>query len=306
MGRHWACILALVVLVVRPVPAAAQTRASVNGGVQGLADRAASGDWDTFTSRLTVRRAWVAADEATAASSVSLPGPVVDEYLWERQKVAHGWRTRVTLVSETGPVVQTRMGETSLPVGGGIVRMEDAEDGTPPRFFTRSGVEVVPPAPDARSRFLPAGVAPAVDPDLVARATGMAVPRPVVGREWIRTLVIPGHERLQRLRQLERAYGRRTGWVRGYGRYVKTTGERAIELLVDEQDGVPVEVNVSEGGSLRSQTTYGYERAPSGSLVRRAVRIERVLPDEAGGGVRRALTEMTYSDVQLLARGGAR
>lgn len=297
-------------------PAAAQTRAATDESVQRLADIAASGTWDRFSSRMVVRRQWVGTNGVPTG-----PSPLVDEYLYEREKTPQGWRTRISVVGATPIKVRTPAGEVNLPADRGIARMEDAEDGTPPRFFTRAGTEVLPPSAGARVRFMPPGVAAAggpvaaavggtglaapdgLDPTAVAQATAVSGGRSGTGREWVQGVVLPGSERTARLARLTRPFGRRQGWVRGYGQYVRQTGLRSLELLVDEQDGVPVEANVADNGQLQSHTTFAYERAATGALLRRGVRLEQRASDVRVAADARAITEITYAQVQL-TKGG--
>jgi hypothetical protein len=303
------------------VPAAAQTRAATDESVQRLADIAASGAWNRFSSRMMVRRQWVGTNGLPTG-----PSPVVDEYLYEREKTTQGWRTRVSVVGATPVTVRTPGGEATLPADRGIARMEDAEDGTPPRFFTRAGTEVLPPAAGARMRFMsPGGLAAGgfsavgaggrggpggpgdlslagpdgLDPAVVSQATAVNGLRPGVGREWVNAIVLPGGERTARLARLTRPFGRRQGWVRGYGQYVRQAGLRSLELLVDEQDGVPVEANVADNGRLQSHAMFAYERAATGALIRRGVRLEQRAGDVRVAADARAVTEITYAQVQL-------
>lgn len=304
---------------------AGQTRAAVDAGPQVLAQRVSAGTWDTFSTRITVRREWLSARPVVNGQAVSTPAgvlvptlaPLVDEYVWERRKTATGWRSRMTIVSETAPVVQGRLGSVTLPGDRGIAWMEDAEDGSLPRFFAKNGSELVLPSGDARERLMPAAAAAAasaasaaasgLDADMVGRVTGAAMVRPTPGREWVRSFVLLPEERQRRMTQVSRRFGQRAGWVRGYGQYIRAVGTQSIEWLVDEQDGVPVEVNVTEAGQLRLQTRLTYERAASGALLRRGVRVERALPAVDGSTAdERAVTDITYSDVRLLTTGGGR
>ncbi|MGE3512430.1 MAG: hypothetical protein AB7N65_26495 [Vicinamibacterales bacterium] len=274
--------------------------AGLAGGTETgqLAQRVESGDWDTFSARVAVRRAWVADD-----GGIPLMPATLDEYVYERTKTARGWRTRIQVVSGTRPTVRTPQGDVLLDDDMGVGRIEEEEDGSGPRFFTRAGVEIVPPTPERWTSVVgpPAGL----DPELVARATAVRGMRGPTGRDWVRAFVlVPGEARARR-EAMARQFGRRSGTVRGLDRYVRAEGEQTQEWLIDDRDGVPVEANVTERGVLRSHVVFAYARTASGALVRQRLRVERAL-----GGVGRermagrAITEVTYSHVQLSSKGG--
>lgn len=306
-------------------PSAAQVPPAIDEGAQVLAQRAAAGTWDTFTARVTIRRQWV----SDAGTPVGPPAPE-HEYLWERELTARGWANRMTVVDRSGPVVRTRQGDQALSAASiaekAIARMEDREDGSAPRFFNRAGVELRPswrPTSSNAPRGGDAAVAGpggeaaiggrggesaigGIDAALLAPAAGSG-PRPSSGREWVQGFVMPPGRSSTRLQSVTKGYGRRAGWVRGYGQYVRDDGRRRLELLVDEQDGVPMEANVVEDGALRSHTTFRYERSISGALVRRGVRVEVATPPSSTSGPvpgARVVTDVTYSQVRLLTKGG--
>lgn len=293
---------------------------------QALAAEVAAGTWDRFTARVRVRREWVSAEAAVGgaapvrADGGSVPAAQTSEYVLERRKTTSGWKTLVTVVSDTQPTVQTRSGPAALTPALAIARIEDDEDGSAPRFFDSRGTEVLP-ASSSLFRRLAAGAAssanrrppggspvaeiagPAsLDVALVEQAMSMTAPRQAEGREWVRSLVLTPNRAASRRQVVQRALGRRAGWVRGYGRYMRQAGDRQVEVLLDERDGVPVETNVVEGGQLRSHTTYRYERAASGALVRRGARVERAVPptpDRQASAASRVVTDISFSQVRL-------
>lgn len=290
----------VVVLAVGVGVAVAAQGPGVAGGIEGgrLAQRVESGDWDTFSARVAVRRAWLAEDGVS-----SLMPATLDEYVYERTKTARGWRTRIQVVSGARPTVRTPQGEMSLNDDMGVGRIEEEEDGSAPRFFTRAGVEIVPPTPERWTSVV--GAPAGLDPELVARATAVRGVRGPTGRDWVRAFVLLPGEARGRREAMARQFGRRSGTVRGYGRYVRAEGERTQEWLIDDREGVPVEANVSERGMLRSHATFAYARTASGALVRQRLRVERAL--EGLGRERmagRRMTEVTYSQVQLSSKGG--
>jgi hypothetical protein len=91
--------------------------------------------------------------------------------------------------------------------------------------------------------------------------------------------------------------------VRGLSRYLRQQGEGEREVLVDEQTGVPIESNLIVNGDLVAHSTFAYERAASGVMVRRGMRSERVI---SGGDGNRMVTEVSFSDIAVEQRGGRR
>jgi hypothetical protein len=121
--------------------------------------------------------------------------------------------------------------------------------------------------------------------------------------EWIDAFIMPPAKRVQRLNAFERQFGQARESVRGLRRHLRRQGDGEREVLVDEEVGVPVEANLVEGGELVAHSTFAYERAASGALVRRGVRTERVLPGSHGA---RLVTDVRFSDVAVEQRGGRR
>lgn len=299
-------------------------------GPQVLAERVAADAWDRFTTRVTVRRQWVtaagqpldargssgAAAERTADASSGGGSAETSEYLLERRKVGRGWTTRITVVPGAKPIVRTRLGTASLTEPPTIARIEESEDGSAPRFFDSTGTEVLPRTSSAWRRLVGEAAArtdTGLDAELVEQATAMGAPRRAEGREWVRSFVLTPNRAATRRQAAQRALGRRAGWIRGYGQYLRQTGGKQVEVLLDEQNGVPMEANVVEGGRLRSHTTYRYERAASGALLKRGVRIEHAPPPTSGteaSSTAHMVTDITYSQIRLdvagldQARGG--
>jgi hypothetical protein len=317
LGLRSCAVMFLVALT--GVVADGQAASAAGEGAQ-LAERLRSGAWDRFSVRMVVRREWVRGEGGPAGYR-----PVSDEYLYKREKTAGGWTTRVEVVNSSAATVRTRQGDSVLANALGIAAMEDDEDGTAPRFFNRAGVEIVPPSLARRQQLtagtplglavgvpggLAAGVPSGIDAELLESADAWrGIRKRATGREWVKAFVMAAGEGRVRLEQTTREFGRRSGWVRGYGRYLKATGDRSVELLMDEDNGVPIETNVVEGGALRSHTTFAYERATTGALLRRGVRIERAAstaeassgPAAVRGG--RRVTDIRYHDVQVTAKG---
>ena len=276
--------------------------------VQQLADRASTGAWDTFTSQVTVKRQRVGANGQPTG-----PAATVEEYEWQRAKTRTGWKTTMTVLKSATPSVRGRTGVVALTDLPSVTRIEDAEDGTAPRFFSRTGLAIAMPSMAQQRRYT--GLAsPGIEPALLSQAEGRGRGlRPVQGPEWVEAFVMSPSTRQSRLRAFDRQFGRRSGAVRGLTRYLRddVDGRRegltreviVREVLVDDQSGVPVEANVVRGGELVSHSTFAYERAVSGAMVRRGVRIERAASSEPGAAGSRLVTEVGYSNVRLDLKG---
>ena len=266
--------------------------------IQAAVDRAALGTWDRFSARVSIRSQVV-----DAAGNAAGPAAPDQEFIWERSTSGRGWHTTLTLTGASRPKVQSRAGSVALSEPPTVVRIEDDEDGTSPRFYTKAGVQIASPSSARLARL---GVSSVTDFPGIAHG-GAASPAGSNQFQWIQSFVLSPTTKSARVASLERAFGRRVGTVRGLAQYLRDDAGGRHELLVDEVSGAPVEANWTEGGKLVSQTHFSYERAVSGALVRRAVRVERALPESAGSSSssgRRLITELTYSNVRLDQKGG--
>lgn len=292
---------------------------------QQLVDRAAADSWDTFTARVVVRRQLIGAGGQLVGPRMATDAR--EEFIWQRMKTSTGWKTTMTLVDGVPRTVRSLRGDVPLPVAPTVSRIEDAEDGTGPRLFDRAGVRLSGPSDALRARVGMSATGaveqavPGVGPGLAASATQAGTDVPLAeGRGWVRALIMSPADQPVRLRSMEQKFGRRVGLVRGLGRYVRdrVDPERGVvvhEALVDEQGGVPIEVNVMEGGALVSHSLFAYERAVTGAMVRRGVRIERLLSGSStredgalgralGASGARIVSEVSYSDIRLEQKGG--
>ncbi len=296
----------VAVLVSREV--SGQSSQVIPQTVQELAERAASGAWDTFTAQVTVRRQLVRADGQAAGLAAT-----VEDFIWRRAKTGAGWKTTMTVVEGQRPGVRVRTGLVTVPTTPTVARVEDQEDGSPLRFFNRDGVEIAMPPASLRDRFRRPD-APGLDPALVEQVmSGPPGPRPARGQAWIGALVMSAATRTDRLRAFDRRFGRRAGTVRGLSQYVHEEGSGRREVLVDDQNGVPVEASLVQGGALVSRSAFAYEQAPSGAIVRRGVRLERALSMRAAtaampgmfrDAAQRVVIEVSYSNIRLDQKGG--
>jgi len=288
--RLRAVVVVCVTLV--PVVASGQSTRVNPQSAEQLAERAASGRWDTFSAQVTVRR------ELVDANGKRLGPPSEESFMWERTKTTAGWKSTMTMVSRSRPTALTRAGAVLLPDPPSIERVEERDDDPAPRFFNRAGVEIVMPSDRVRGRFR-RDDAPGVEATVVEQALlGRSFVRPVQGRDWIRSLIMSPGDRSARLQAFDRAFGRRAGQVAGLSRYVRDERERRREVLVDEQNAVPVEMNVVQAGRLVLHTRFAYERSAAGTTVRQGIRVERVMSGE------RQVTEMGFRDLRLELKGG--
>jgi hypothetical protein len=266
--------------------------------IQAAVDRAALGTWDRFSARVSIRSQVV-----DAAGNAAGPAAPDQEVVWERSASGGGWHTTLTLTGAARPKVQSRAGSVALPEPPTVVRIEDDEDGTSPRFYTKAGVQVALPSSDRLARL---GISSVTDLRAIAQGATTS-PSGSNQFQWIQSFVLSPATKAARVASVERAYGRRVGTVRGLAQYLRDDAEGRHELLVDDVSGAAVEANRTAGGTLVSHTTFSYERAVSGALVRRAVRVERTLPESterSSSPGPRLITEFTYSNVRLDRKGG--
>jgi hypothetical protein len=182
--------------------------------------------------------------------------------------------------------------------------MEDLGDGSAPRFWALNGTEIKMPSPAAQARVMgpdATALGASMAEEMLRGADGIRAVPHTASSNWIDAFVMPAAGRQQRLDGFERQFGRRRGVVRGLSRYVRQEGEGECELLVDEAAGVVVEANLVARGELLGHSTFSYDRAVSGAIVRRGVRTERAL---SGSGGTRMVTEMSFSDIAVEQRGG--
>jgi hypothetical protein len=266
---------------------------------QQLVDRIGQSGWDTFSARMVVRRQMVAAD----GSSVGTP-PATTEYTWERTRRGAGWKTTMTMVTAPEVRVKARSGVVTLPQSPTVTKMEDLGDGSAPRSWALNGTEIKMPSPARQVRVmgLDATVLGAsMAEDMLQGAYGVRAVPHAASPNWIDVFIMPMAGRRQRLEAFERQFGRRRGVVQGLSRHVRQEGEGEREVLVDDETGVPIEANLVARGELIAHSTFSYNRAVSGAIVRRGVHTERVLSGSRGA---RMVTEMSFNDITVEQRGG--
>jgi hypothetical protein len=127
------------------------------------------------------------------------------------------------------------------------------------------------------------------NPRLSTEASGASM-----GPEWLDQLVLTAAGTPARRLEVERAYGRAVADAGRLRRYRQTRDGVTEDVLVDPAWGVPVEVTRTRQDGFDGRVTFEYGPTPSGNLVRRAVRSERVI-DTRG---RRAIVAMQLSNVR--------
>lgn len=129
------------------------------------------------------------------------------------------------------------------------------------------------------------------NPRLSTEASGASLGSP---GNWLDELVLTLAGTSARRLEVERAYGRAVADAGRLRRYRQTRDGVTEDVLVDPAWGVPVEVARTRQDTFEGRVTFEYGSTPSGNLVRRAVRSERVI--DARG--RRAIMAMQFSNVR--------
>jgi hypothetical protein len=286
-----ACTVVLVGSIAA-IEGVAQQPGPTPGATGPLAERLAS-----ISVELTLHQRVVATDGSVRRQSVA---PL--KYRWERRRAGAGWRTAITLLSGLRPVVGEGDARVRLDNPFAIVRVEDDEDGTPPRLFDAVGRRVPLPF-DAARRQLQAPRVPELPALALPPVTGRAAaPLRPPDPDWLDSFAAAQSARADRQARLARRFGSSAGRVRSLDRFIASANGTTVELLVDPQLVLPVETNILRNGVLISRTTSVYER-DGDLIVRRAARAERPLPGANGD---RTVVDVEFSNVRLETRGGVR
>ena len=258
-------------LVLQATPTSAQL-----GVAQPIAAGSRGPDqvWNTFTADVTIRRGVVLANQPAAERPAAV-------YHWQRVKSGAKWKTTMVVAAGPRPAVRAPNG-SSMSLPPDISRIEDDGDGGGLRVYTRSGLLLRPPTRDDR-RKMHQDEKVFADTDALVSGASKAPATPFriadIGSGWIDT-VLPSPARTDaRKAQILRRFGKIQGQIRGLDRYLDAAADRSTEILVDAKWAVPVELNVTRAGQLQSRTTFAYGAGPQGSLLRRAVHVERVLAE---------------------------
>jgi hypothetical protein len=105
----------------------------------------------------------------------------------------------------------------------------------------------------------------------------------------------------ERRRRLREQFGAVVGRLGSLDRYLVRRGRVVEEVLVGPETGLPVEMNILEGGALVEHHRFEYDAIPGGGFVRRMARSESAVPGTPG---QRLVSVTTVADVRLMA--GAR
>jgi hypothetical protein len=169
---------------------------------------------------------------------------------------------------------------------GEAARLSGAQAGAPVNRFLGGRVEV-----DEGGRFtmfdkdghevdVPTALRPVVAPEMSGEWS-----------HWMQSAAERRQTRDRRLAEVEAMYGRSLSSERGLARFVRRTGDGVEELLWDTANGVPVELNVVQGGALKGRITFSYAEQPDRGLVRRGIRAETIVNEQGHRAV--TLTEFT-------------
>lgn len=250
--------------------------------------------WDTFVADIAVRRHLLSADGAPSAEAPTL------HYRWTRSQRQNGWTSRMDLTNASAPTIQSANGRLLAIDPTAIGRVEDDEDGTPPRVYDRRGQIVRLPSIDDR-RVLGTPVAGSLHlPELPEVDSSRATRRSSTGREWVDAFIAAPTQASVRRDSLRRGFGPSAGRVRHLDRFVRSDATGTTEVLADTATGLPVEINVVHDGVLTTQSTLDYLVGAGGVRVRRSVRTEqRVVATSAS----RAVAVVNWSNLRLEHRG---
>ena len=252
--------------------------------------------WNTLSADITLRRSRVDAAGQPVGDSVT-----AQQYHWERSSATGHWKTTMTL-APASPVAQRTLSGTA-PVDDRLLvaRIEDDEDGSGPRIFTKHGdVLRAPSSPDQLLPPRPDGDPARLPPPPASKAANGQRPHATQSvSQWIESHFIKRNGHDARRQAFQRRHGPPSGQVRGLDRYVTTHGDRTDETLVDRQLQVPVEANVVRQGQLVSHRTMSYAPAGGDYVVRRSIRTERLVSAKTG---ERAVVEIEFANVRLEQR----
>jgi len=296
-GGVAAAVLAALATAVTSIPAVAQQNPSQRTPNAARPAVTRTSDWDRFSADVTLKRTHVNA----AGTEQSQFSPDVT-YRWERTKNGAGWKTRISLVRQSQPIVQSAHGPRPLEVPIVVSRMEDDEDGTPLRFYGADGKLLHVPSSEELARVVP-DVTKRPPAPAHAALSPTPTPRPgMSGRDWADSILVPQGKRDARRQALQREFGASLEQVGKLDRYVGEVGHTRRELLVDPVSAVPVELNIAVDGVLVTHSTFEYEPQADGSLLRRKTHTEQRLSATSAD---RLVSEIELANVRF-ARGGAR
>lgn len=281
-------LAAVALSVTAIIPLAAQAK------TDRTADLSAGDAWDTFAADVTIRRHLLSSAGVTSAEA-----PAV-RYRWTRSQRRGGWTSTVEITGLSAPLIRSAQGQLVLAEPTSILRVEDDEDGTMPRVYNRRGKAIrLPSIEDRRVLGEPVAGSLAVPP-VPQLAYPDARRGSNVGREWVDAFIAAPAHRQARRAALQHRFGRSPGRVRNLARFIASDDGQTVELLADEQTGVPVEINVVLDGTLAARSAISYAARADGALVRRTVRTEQRVSQHSSD---RAVATIDLANVRLERRG---
>jgi hypothetical protein len=283
-----ALFAALALSATTIVPLTAQAR------VDRTTDLSPADAWDTFTADVTMRRHLLSSSGVTSAEA-----PAV-RYRWTRSQRRGGWTSTVEIADLSAPLIRSAQGRLALAESTSVLRVEDDEDGTMPRVYNRRGEAIRLPSIEDR-RVLGEPVAGSLDvPPVPQLAYPDARRGSSAGREWVDAFIAAPAQKQARRAALRHRFGRSPGRVRNLDRFIAVDDGQTLELLADEQTGVPVEINVVRDGALAARSAITYATRTDGTLVRRTVRTEQRVSQRSSD---RAVSTIDLANVRLERRG---
>lgn len=274
-GRRPAALVALALLfVLAPVPTIVFGRGTEAGPPE-------TARITEFHADVRLRRGVVAASSARLDASA----PAVTYHI-ERRLARGRWRSILTVASPVRPPFVSPAGKDE-PLPPVITRLEDDGDGSGVRMYGRDGRAVDVAGEQARVRQ-------AVGHPMPDPADAIVPPVSTAESDWIESLRPSAAGRAARRVALRQRFGAGSS-LGPLDRFVVFRDGETTEILADREWGVPVEINVLEGGVLERHTAITYTAA-AGGLLRTGFRSEQRLE---GGGQRRAIVELELANVRF-------
>ena len=282
---------ALVLTVASGGLRAAQGSAGLGVTGQETVTRMLDGNWDTLTVDMIVkRRTWDGYGRESGTS-----GNTTTVHL-ERSNTTGAWKSRAVLIAPSTVPLRTFGGSVAHENQSSGMRIEDDEDGSAVRVYTRAGLQLELPDNASLSKLL--GISAAA----MQWAEGKTTSQPSLGndRTWIRAFLLPVEGQDARKRALELQLGAPKGQVGTLLRYVSESAGNVREVLIDPAIGVPVEVNLAQAGRLVSHVQIVYGPIGQGAIARTRITAEMALTAE---GTDRHVVEVDFSSIRLERRG---
>jgi hypothetical protein len=283
----------LVVVSIALLTGTATTRASTPQRVPESRPALSPEAWTGLSADVTLNQGLLDKD----GQPVGRPVPA-SRYRWVRKKTNGRWKTTLTVLSGTRPPARFLSGATR-EIEPAVATIEDDGDGKAPRFYDKQKRRIQPPqATDIKPLNTPAFSEPLELPRLPAGIADVAASRLADGG-WTRSLVLSRQDGKARRTEAERRFGPALGKVSGLDQFVTATDDGTLEVLVDPDAGVIREWNLVKNGTLEAHSTSTYDAIDGELLVRRAARVERLMPNGSGN---RMATQVDLENVRVERR----